>query len=321
MEKIEVFELDDDFDPLEDADLELETDAEYAGGIEYQVPIPDADKSVVPEAVELPAPERIEKLIAGIPGQKFRILSAIRVCDGPKTLEEAAEQLESEYPQGTSVYDAVRIIELLQEAGALMCVDADGNEVDPKAKAEQDAAEAENASNAKANKGAASINEAEITPDDERVDAIEFDEANLEFDEVEKETPLFYVATEAGKNAVEEMWSANAAFKVVQAETNYLGVWKKVLNLCAKEGGATKKEIADAVDGLPILQEPRRWCQYFLEKLKNVNALEFKDAWQITSIGKQLLNDSIFEGVEEPEIESESSSEGNKAAQAKSAQA
>ena len=300
MEKIEVFELDDDFDPLADAGLELEAEGEYAGGIEYQVPIPDADKSVVPEAVELPASERIEKLIAGIPGQKFRILSAIKVCDTSKTLEAAAEELEEEYPQGSSVYDAIRIIELLHGAGALACVDEEGNEIDPNAASEEGDVASDGDVEAvavAAKRGAAEDAE------EARVDSIGIDELDVEYDEVEKETPVFYVATEAGKSAVEEMWSAAAAFKVVHEETQYLPIWKKILELCSAEGGATKKEVADAVDAHPLLQEPRRWCQYFLEKLKNVNALEFATGWVITDIGKQLLADEVFSNVEATEAD------------------
>ena len=294
MEKIEVFELEDDFDPLADAGLELETEGEYAGGIEYQAPIPDMDKSVVPEAVELPASERIEKLIVGIPGQKFRILSAIKVCDSPKTLEAAAEELEDEYPQGSSVYDAVRIIELLHGAGALACVDEEGNEIDPNAASEEDDPSGGDieAGAVAAERGAAEDAE------EARVDSISLDELDVEYDEVEKEAPVLYVATEAGTTAVDKMWSAAAAFKVVHEETQYLPIWKKILELCGAEGGATKKEIADAVDAHPLLQEPRRWCQYFLEKLKNVNALEFTTGWVITDIGKQLLADEVFANVE-----------------------
>ncbi len=300
MEKVEVFELEDDFDPLADAGLELETDDEYAGGIEYQAPIPDADKSVVPEAVELPPAERIDKLVAGIPGQKFRILSAIKICDEPKTLEVAADELEEAYPQGTSVYDAIRIIELLHDAGALVCVDEEGNEIDLDAVAE----EADEAPAADAGAAVAAVADAaEEAAEEARVDAISLDELDVEYDEVEKEAPVFYLATEAGKDAVERMWSASAAFDVVNNEPQYLSVWKKVLQMCSEEGGATKKAVADALDAHPILQEPRRWCQYFLEKLKNVNALEFDTAWVITDIGKQLLADEIFADVEAAEID------------------
>ncbi len=301
MEKIEVFELEDDFDPLADAGLELETEGEYAGGIEYQVPIPDADKSVVPEAVELPASERIEKLIAGIPGQKFRILSAIKVCDTPKTLEVAAEELEEEYPQGTSVYDAVRIVELLHGAGALVCVDEEGNEIDLNAVSEEKS-EVALANNAETIAAVDEHKGSEVG-EDARVDSISLDELDVEYDEVEKEAPVFYVATEAGKTAVEDMWSTSAAFKVIRDEAQYLPIWKKILQLCCAEGGVTKKEVADAVDAHPLLQEPRRWCQYFLEKLKNVNALEFTTGWKITDIGKQLLADEVFANVEAAEVD------------------
>ena len=92
-ENIEVFEIDDDFDPLEDTGLELDEEVEYTG-MDYQVPIPDADRSIVPDPVILPPEERIAKLIHGLPGQKFRLLTAITICKEPKTLEEASAELE-----------------------------------------------------------------------------------------------------------------------------------------------------------------------------------------------------------------------------------
>ena len=289
-DRIEVFELDDDFDPLEDMGFEQEEE-EYAGGIEYQVPvIPDADRSVVPEPVVAPPAERIAKLIAGLPGQKFRILSGVRVCADPKTLEEAAADLEALYPQGTSVYPATRIIELLAEAGALERIDPDQPE-DPDTP-EDGAAEAAESS---------SVSPADDAAGDERIESISWDEADLEFDEVEPAEPSIYVATEAGLAAIEEHWSADAAAKVVADEPQYRTIYKRVLDLCAEPGGKTKVEIADEIDGDPLLQEPRRWCQYFLEKLRETNALEWDGTWTVTDIGANLLASDLFADMQTTE--------------------
>lgn len=97
MSDVEAFVIDDDFDPLADLDLdEGERDDAEAG---YLPPIPDADKSVVPPPVELSPAERIEKLLAGMPGQQFRLLRAVELCAEPRTLEEAAAALDEAHPQ------------------------------------------------------------------------------------------------------------------------------------------------------------------------------------------------------------------------------
>jgi hypothetical protein len=291
MEEIEVFEIDDDFDPLEDIGLELDENEEYTG-MDYQVPIPDADRSIVPEPVILPPAERIEKLISGLPGQKFRILTGIRVCTEPKTLEEASVELEEKYPQGTSVYTAARIIELLCDAGALdridpeepqMEEDTDNGPVDASA----------GANVAETNQAADTLQES-VPQDDDRIDCISLDQVDLQYDEVEPVAPSLYVATEDGLAAIEERWNASLATKVVIGEPQYLPIWKKLLSMCAEDGGKTKNEIADEIDADPLLQEPRRWCQYFIEKLKDANAIEWKEAWVITDIGAELLQSDVF---------------------------
>ena len=116
MSDMDVFVIDDDFDPL--ADLELVEEGE-GQETDYMPPIPDADKSVMPEVVPLTPQERIEKLLAGIPGQQFRLLRAVELCVEPKTLDEVVEVLDVEHPQRASVYDAAQVVRLLERDGAL----------------------------------------------------------------------------------------------------------------------------------------------------------------------------------------------------------
>lgn len=280
MEKIEIFELDDDFDPLADTGFEAEDPQEYAGGIEYQVPvIPDADRSIVPPPVDLPPEERIEKLIHGLPGQKFRLLSAIQVCATPKTLEEAAADLEAAYPQGTSVYPATRIIELLTEAGAI-------DRIEPEEPADL--------ANSLEEDDAPVYPSAEDPDEDERVTSISIEDLPLDYDEVELSAPATYVATAIGLATVEERWSASAAEAVVAGEPQYRHIYRAILEMCAEPGGKTKPQVADAVDADPVLQKPRRWCQYFLEKLREAGALDWNNAWITTDIGKSLLHSDVL---------------------------
>ena len=296
MEKIEVFELDDDFDPLEELEFQAEEEQGYAGGIEYQVPvIPDADRSIVPDPVVLPPAERIQKLIAGMPGQKFRVLSGIRVCSEPKTLDQAAADLDVLYPQGASVYTSMRIIELLTEAGALEI-----QELEAPAGAEANTDDSKHneapADDAMADVEAATPVENDIEAGaDKRVDSISLDDLDLEFDEVEEAVPRTYLATEAGLKALEDMWSADAAKQVVVDSPRYLPVYYRILKMCAEPGGKTKNEVAAKVDNDPLLREPRLWCQYFLEKLREANALDWDDAWVITDIGRSLLASDLFD--------------------------
>ena len=56
MSDVDVFVIDDDFDPL--ADLSLDDGERDDAEADYLPPIPDADKSVVPPVVPLSATER-----------------------------------------------------------------------------------------------------------------------------------------------------------------------------------------------------------------------------------------------------------------------
>ena len=77
MSDIDVFTIDDDFDPLAEIEIDAPS-AEEQYVADYMPPIPDADKSIVPKPVALTAAERIDKLLAGMPGQKFRVLAVVQ---------------------------------------------------------------------------------------------------------------------------------------------------------------------------------------------------------------------------------------------------
>ena len=111
MSDVDVFVIDDDFDPL--ADLSLDDGERDDAEADYLPPLPDADKSVVPPVVPLSATERIEKLLAGIPGQQFRLLHAVEFCTEPKTMDEAGAEFDSPYQNKSSVYGKEHLLLLL----------------------------------------------------------------------------------------------------------------------------------------------------------------------------------------------------------------
>ena len=65
MSDIDVFTIDDDFDPLAEIEIDAPS-AEEQYVADYMPPIPDADKSIVPKPVALTAAERIDKLLANV---------------------------------------------------------------------------------------------------------------------------------------------------------------------------------------------------------------------------------------------------------------
>lgn len=259
MEKIEVYEIDDQFDPLEDMGIDDDIDDEDQQH-DYLAPIPDAELSVVPEEIPLSADERIEKMIAGMPGQKQRILHVVRISDTPKTLDEIVAELDEAFPTSVSVYDSAQIVKLLEKAGAL-----DAREIE--AKNEFEAAGAE-------------------------------EEPEGEYLEVASSPVYEYTATEAGRKALEDHLGDRPLVELLSEEPRYLPLYRKILEMCAVEGGCPTKELDAAIDHDPLCEEPKRFCTYFVDRLEEVGALKWQSTWMATESGTKILETDLFTNEE-----------------------
>lgn len=278
---VEVFELDDDFDPLEDMGIDLE-EAENRDDeeMDYQAPIPDADRSQVPEPVELPPEERIQKLVDGIPGQKFRIYGLVQLLAEPKTIPQAAEELEADFPQRGNVYDAGLLMELLVDAGALR-----------KFKAEEDGEDAETGEPSESTEATepATIDPAESTEASEPAP-----EDDAEYLQVTKPAPVLYQATEVGLQMAENAVNVGVVCAMLKEEPQYLPIYERVLQLVSTEGGVEVGTVSEAVNDDELCQEPPRFAQHFLDRLERVDAVRWEDTWQITDLGTQALESDVF---------------------------
>lgn len=254
MSDVDAFVIDDDFDPL--ADLSLDDGERDDAEADYLPPIPDADKSVVPPVVPLSPAERIEKLLAGIPGQQFRLLHAVAFCTESKTMDEAVADLDAAYPTTTSVYSSAQVVQLLERDGALERI------VDESA---EDAA------------GAA------VPAEDEG-----------DFISVTPAAPCRYRATRAGLDAIAAHVNESLVVEKIVEDERYLPIFQRVLEMTAREGGCPTKELDQAVDGDPLCQEPRRFCGFFRGKLEETGAIEWRDSWTITELGRNVLASGVF---------------------------
>lgn len=254
MSDVDAFVIDDDFDPL--ADLSLDDGERDDAEADYLPPIPDADKSVVPPVVPLSPAERIEKLLAGIPGQQFRLLHAVAFCTEPKTMGEAVADLDAAYPTTTSVYSSAQVVQLLERDGALERIVDEGAE------------------------GAA---DAAVPAEDEG-----------DFISVTPAAPCRYRATRAGLDAIAAHVNENLVVEKIVEDERYLPIFQRVLEMTAREGGCPTKELDQAVDGDPLCQEPRRFCGFFRGKLEETGAIEWRDSWTITDLGRSVLASGVF---------------------------
>lgn len=264
----ESFTIEDDFDPLSDIDLD---EYDQDGDADYLAPIPDADKSVVPPKVELPPEQRIEKLIAGMPGQLHRLLHVVEVCREPQTLEQAAKALEQAYPQGASVFEPTQIVLLMCQAGALEKLESKPEDEGTVTSAAESLATDVTQPTAEA----AAASEPELVS-------------------VTPAEPATYTATEAGLKALTGRSGVKVVLELVQEKPQYLPIYQRVLEMCNVEGGSAVGPLNKAVDSDPLLQEPRLFCTYFLNKLEGAGALVWRDAWRITQAGRDALASGVF---------------------------
>lgn len=254
MSDVDAFVIDDDFDPL--ADLSLDDGERDDAEADYLPPIPDADKSVVPPVVPLSPAERIEKLLAGIPGQQFRLLHAVAFCTEPKTMDEAVADLDAAYPTTMSMYSSAQVVQLLERDGALERI------VDESAEDAADAA---------------------VPAEDEG-----------DFISVTPAVPCRYRATRAGLDAIAAHVNESLVVEKIVEDERYLPIFQRVLEMTAREGGCPTKELDQAVDGDPLCQEPRRFCGFFRGKLEETGAIEWRDIWTITELGRNVLASGVF---------------------------
>ena len=252
MKDITVFELDDDFDPLED--IESET-ADQEHDTDYLPPIPDAELSRVPTPVALTPDELIERLITGIPGQRFRLLHAVAFCETPHTLDEIVADLAEAFPTDVSVYDGAQLVQLLEEAQALSSE-----------RSEEDSAI-----------------EGELEP-----------AGDEDYIMVKPAAPRFYTATAPGLDAVKTSCGEHVVYALLAEEPRYLPLYKTILDMTSQPQGCPTKEMDAVIDTDPLCVDPRRFCGYFLGRLEKAGALVWRTSWITTDLGKSVLASDIF---------------------------
>ncbi len=302
MSDLEVFEIDDEFDPLATDSLDdLEEDNPND---EYSVPvIPDAERSVVPAPVELSPAERIEHMLKGIPGQQFRILACVQACMGePAQLSRIIEVVDAEYPTTGSVYGTGRLVQLLEAAGAIERIEPQGmapgdDELSQNGSAEEqgEAAEGEEAAG---DEGAGNGSSAEDAAPAKPLEHPAVDPGQ-EYVEVELARPCTFAATQAGIDAVEARHGMERMEDLLAEEPQYLPVYKRLLTMCRTPQGRLVQEINAVIDPDPLCKEPRRFATYFLRKLELAGAIRFVDAWQTTDYGKKALELGILADADE----------------------
>ena len=253
----------DEFDPLEDTGSE--DDEQDAGSGEFSAAVASAGDAPDPAAATGPAPdtrtaeERTDDLIASMAPRRKVLLGILAFCAEPRPVAEVNALVDEMQQNNFSVYSAANLCSLLEKAGAIERITADGSPAD----------------------------DVEAQPQVVVVDGVEYLEAG-------EPVEVFWSTTDAGAAAVEADKPLERLRALLDEDALYQPIYKRILTLCAAEGGSNTKALGEAVDDDPLVQKPRLYVAHFVDKLEKCDALEWKKAWITTEIGEaglQMLAD------------------------------
>ena len=96
--------------------------------------------------------------------------------------------------------------------------------------------------------------------------------------------------TQVGRAALEREQDMGRFQEILDEDAGLDNIYRMLLDCCANEGGATAKELGDAVDDQPELQEPRLYASYFYNKMAERDLIEWTGkAWGITEFGRRAV--------------------------------
>ena len=248
--------LDEEFDPLADSGFDDEDDDDVLLGPSGDAAGNEPHVAPVPEHDPRPARERIIELFEGMQARRKTLMAIITHCEEAKPVFDVVDYIGVLKEHDHSVYSANDFCSLLERAGAIERVGEDGSlyedvELEPKVVVE---------------------------------DGVEYLEPNTP-------PPAFWRATSDGLAFAKADSPTAHIQKIFEEESLYLPIYKQILTLCAREDGASAREMAKLIDNDPLLKSPRYYSSRFVEKLNLAGALEWGDkVWNITEAGLEALD-------------------------------
>lgn len=239
------------FDPLgafDDADEDDFATEGYLGTPHADEPAPAVDTR--------PAAERIASLFESMPPRRKTLLGMLAFCATPQTTDALDAEVERLQADNYSVYSPASLANLLERAGALDRVTADG----------------------------------EPYPDEEpEPELVEVD--GVSYYEAAEAPAVCWRTTEAGAAHLAADAPLERTTDLLREDARYAPIYERILGLCAREEGATVAELNAAVDHDELVQSPRLYAPHFIDKLERCDAVTWRDKrWRITEVGQAARN-------------------------------
>lgn len=306
----DLVEEEDLFDPLEAEDDESkEQQEEFEGPDDTPLVAPAMDeRPEKPETDYRPASVRIADLIEEMPGQKRVLLRLVDYCREPKSGKQMDARTEELKENNFSVFSPVVFRELLEEAGAIEYLLAEGEATTGEEESSENLQESDCAQAActpaeiaSSDGDSAPADQAyccDDAPASSQDDPLKVksetllngdEELQIEYLEIEEERPGLWVATEDGLAAVDGQDDFGHIKTLLGKEPQYEGIYNKILGFCSDGSGRSAKELDSLVNNDPALQEPRRYSGYFVGRLEREGAVEWEQGWVTTEAGMKML--------------------------------
>lgn len=215
-----------------------------------------AVKQDTAEYAARPAEERTRELFGQMAIHKDALLAIIDATHAPCSMAEVARRIAASPAKKFSVYAPSTLCTMLETAGALERVTDDGTPYDTQS----------------------------AQPRIETIDGEDY--------YVPTNAPqVCWRATTAGLAMLAEQDPSERLHNLFEKEHDLLPIHKRVLTMASEEQGATMAQLSAAVDGNPLIAEPRRFfVQHFVEGLERAGALAWHETvWKTTEIGRDAL--------------------------------
>ncbi|MDO5042333.1 MAG: hypothetical protein Q4D92_02345 [Slackia sp.] len=222
--------------------------------------IPNAIDRDAPAYAERPANERIRELLAHMAPHRRILLGVLSVAVDPCSDAVMAEKVEGLRSHKFSVYSPSNICMMLESAGALERVTESG------------------------------LPYAQHKP----VPRIVVWNGE-EYYEPSDAPEVYWRTTEAGVQILAEDDPAGRMVRQLERESEFKSIYKRVLLMASEEGGATMAQLSAAVDGDPLVSNPRRFfVQHFVEAVERCSCVAWQgDAWKTTELGSRILQENL----------------------------
>lgn len=250
-----------DFNPLEAFDFHDENEE---GGVlaegPFSFPNPDAVPSFQRELVSFAngdtAAERIEALFDQMPTLQHMLFGMLSACATPLPNEDLVARVEEMKAHHHTVYGSLTLANLLERAGAIVQTDGEG----------------------------VPLTEVEQEPLQVEVDGVAFWR-------VAPVPEVYWSLTEEGAEKLDTYRPLERIAACFAEEPRYAPIFTTCLEMTAQPGGVSLRALGDVVDDEPVLQSPKRFAMYFIDKLEHAGAVEWTGQWSITEHGRAYLQE------------------------------